>query len=130
VRACSGPVIRTLGSGGPSSSRVTGRPNASPTLVSVARLGLERACSRDTRTPLLTPDRAASWSRDQPRSARRAARVRASAALRSLPGTGPPGKKTFAVSLPNRMEYYSDRNSEGCRVGVIMFALTAAVLYG
>src|SRR5262249_43968836 len=130
VRGSPGPVIRTLGSGGTSSSRVTGSPNASPTLASVARFGFERACSRETRTPLLTPDRAASWSSDQPRSARRAARVRASAALRSLPGTGPPGRKRLAVGLPNGMDFYSDRNPGGCGVVVIMSALPAAVLYG
>src|SRR4249919_1105730 len=87
VRAWSGPVTRTVGSAGTSTRYVSGTPNASLILARVARFGLERACSSATRTPLLTPDRAASWSSDQPRSDRRDCRVRASAPARSLAAT-------------------------------------------
>src|SRR6202023_336560 len=85
TREASGLLIRTPGSPPTSTSSVTGTPNASPIRARVARLGLDRPCSSATSTPLLTPDRVASWSRDQPRSARRACRVRATAAV--MPGT-------------------------------------------
>ena len=56
TRARSAPVIRTAGSSGTSTRRVTGTPNASAIRARVARFGLERPCSRATSTPLLTPD--------------------------------------------------------------------------
>jgi hypothetical protein len=81
TREASGRLTRTGGSPPTSTSCVTGTPNASPILASVARFGLERPCSSATSTPLLTPERAASWSSDQPRSARSACSVRATAAV-------------------------------------------------
>src|SRR5438445_764023 len=81
TREASGLLIWTAGSPPRSTSRVTGTPKASPMRARVARLGLERPCSSATSTPLLTPERAASWSSDQPRSARSACRVRAIAAV-------------------------------------------------
>jgi hypothetical protein len=47
-----GPEIWTDGSPLMSTRRVTGTPKASPILASVARLGLERPCSRATSTLL------------------------------------------------------------------------------
>jgi hypothetical protein len=70
TREASGLLIRMAGSPPTSTSIVTGTPNASPIRASVPRLGFDRPCSSATRTPLLTPERAASWSSDQPRSAR------------------------------------------------------------
>src|SRR6266550_99594 len=81
TREASGLLIWMAGSPPRSTSRVTGTPKASPMRARVARLGLERPCSSATSTPLLTPERAASWSSDQPRSARSACRVRATAAV-------------------------------------------------
>jgi len=72
TREASGLLIRTAGSPPTSTSSVTGTPKASPMRARVARLGFDRPCSSETSTPLLTPERAASWSSDQPRSARRA----------------------------------------------------------
>jgi hypothetical protein len=83
TREASGLLIRTVGSPPTSTSCVTGTPNASPIRASVARFGLDRPCSSATSTPLLTPERAASWSSDQPRSARSACRVRATAVVTS-----------------------------------------------
>src|SRR5439155_2416325 len=132
VRAWAGPVPRTVGSAGTSSRYVTGTPNASLILARVARFGLERACSSATRTPLLTPDLAASWSSDQPRSARRDCRVRASAPPRSLAATD-------YHSLGNgryvELDVIAFRPATATRrVGslavVIAFALAAAALFG
>jgi hypothetical protein len=72
TREASGLLILTAGSPPTSTSSVTGTPKASPILASVARFGLDRPCSMATSTPLLTPERAANWSSDQPRSARSA----------------------------------------------------------
>ena len=105
TREASGRLIWTAGSPPSSTSRVTGTPKASLMRARVARLGFERPCSSATSTPLLTPDRAASWSSDQPRSARRACNVRATAAvmsgtsaMSSLSGrTGPSGHPERSV---------------------------------
>jgi hypothetical protein len=83
TREASGLLTRTVGSPPTSTSCVTGTPNASLIRARVARFGLERPCSSATSTPLLTPERAASWSSDQPRSARSACRVRATAVVMS-----------------------------------------------
>lgn len=80
-------LIRTAGSPPMSTSWVTGTANASLIRASVARLGFERPCSSATRTPLLTSARAASWSSDQPRSARSPRTVRPIAAA-SSPASG------------------------------------------
>src|ERR1700680_607048 len=131
TRDSAGPVIRTLGSSGTSTRRVTGTPNASLILASVPRFGLERLCSSATSTPLLTPDLAASWSRDQPRSARRNWTVRARALERSA---------AAAIGYPlSSSEYgrYSELSSTLFRptfiwstLVVVVFGLAAAVLYG
>jgi hypothetical protein len=109
TRDTSGLLIRTAGSPLTSTSSVTGTPNASPIRASVARFGLERPCSSATRTPLLTPERAASWSSDQPRSARSACKVRATAVVRS----GVSAIFSFPHEPPvvrmNYMYQYSDR---------------------
>jgi hypothetical protein len=109
TREASGLLIRMAGSPPTSTSCVTGTPNASLIRASVARLGLDRPCSSATSTPLLTPERAASWSRDQPRSARSACKVRATAVVRS----GVPVIITFPREPPvvrmNYMCQYSDR---------------------
>ena len=60
VRELSAPLTRTAGPLPTSTSWVTGTPNASAIRARVARFGLDRPCSSATRTPLLTPDRAAS----------------------------------------------------------------------
>jgi hypothetical protein len=79
-------------------------PNASLIRTSVARFGLERRCSTATRTPLLTPERAASWSSDQPRSARSACTVRATALdMSGSSAMSPP------VIIMVYVVYYSDR---------------------
>jgi hypothetical protein len=70
---------RTAGAELTSTSTVAGTPKASLSRASVLRFGFDRPCSSATSTPLLTPERAASWSSDQPCSARSVFTVRATA---------------------------------------------------
>ena len=132
TREASGLLTLTAGSPPTSTSSVTGTPNASPIRASVARLGLERPCSSATSTPLLTPERAASWSSDQPRSARSACRVRATAVV--MPGTSAiiPFPYGSTVGTMNYTYQYSDRGSDLPEepAVVTILALAAAVLYG
>ena len=109
TREASGLLIRTAGSPPTSTSCVTGTPNASLIRASVARLGLERPCSSATSTPLLTPERAASWSSDQPRSARSARRVPATAVVRSGVSAIFSFPHEPTVVRMNYMYQYSDR---------------------